>query len=139
LKDKVKNKVIPFANKALDFANSDFAQGVMGLAGTGLNLLAPGAGTALQGGLKSVINLGNNVRDIGNKVGNIASEARNTWNNEDKQQLPRIKRGINLARKPGEMNSRIQLKALPPADEEVPTTKYSLGLLPRGPRIEELD
>jgi hypothetical protein len=130
LKDKVKNKVIPLANKALDFANSDFAQGMIDLGGTALNAFAPGAGTALKGGLQGVIGLGNNAREIGNK-------AQEVWNSNK----PRVPKGINLASRPGELNPRIQLKnaLMPPEEEEEPTPKYSMGLLPRGPRVEELD
>ncbi|GHU18258.1 hypothetical protein FACS189472_06320 [Alphaproteobacteria bacterium] len=135
LKGKAAKYVAPVVSKLGDFADSDFVQGLAGLATPALDMAIPGLGTGISKGLNWIGKAGaiakglsadyNERGDdfgVGDIIKNVAT------GKYDKYRKNKIPDGIKFAKRPTDLHPRIELKALPSGDET-----YT------GSYVEELD
>jgi hypothetical protein len=99
--DTVKDNVLPALGKIGDFADSDLARTISNYAAPVLNSFVPSLGTGLNSALPFISNLSKKARKI-----------QNDWSSCNNQ----VPKGIHLSKRPSDLHSRIQSKALPPPD-----------------------
>ncbi|MDR0831399.1 MAG: hypothetical protein LBM99_00705 [Bacillales bacterium] len=109
-------------SKIGDFINSKPVQGLAAMINPILTGINPALGSAVSTGLNVLGQLGNVASDY-NKSGSVFQTLQNYTN----RNTTRVKRGINLARRPDQLSNRIQLKNEP------------LALMPPEERVIELD
>jgi hypothetical protein len=97
--DTVKDNVLPVLGKIGDFIDSDFTKTVAGYAAPALNSLVPGLGTGLNSVLPYISQVGKFARNFSNKPTN------------------NVAKGIYLSKRPDNLHNRIELKSLPPPDD----------------------
>jgi hypothetical protein len=120
LKGKAMKYVAPVVGQLGDFANSDFVQGVAGLASPFLDTIAPGLGTGINKGLGWLGSAGDIANGLaadykaqgdnlgfGDMFSNVTS-----GKYSKKNAFASPKGGINLSKRPDDLHPRIQLKEL---------------------------
>ncbi|GHU23250.1 hypothetical protein FACS189472_16240 [Alphaproteobacteria bacterium] len=136
LKGKAAKYVAPVVSKLGDFADSDFVQGLAGVVTPAIDMAIPGLGTGIRKGLDWVGNAGAIAKGlsadyqeqgdefgVGDIIKNVATGKYSKYR--------RGGDGIKFAKRPNELHPRIELKALPSADDN----EYSKS----GSYVEELD
>ncbi|GHU19205.1 hypothetical protein FACS189472_08650 [Alphaproteobacteria bacterium] len=155
VKDVVKDTVLPTIGKIGDFMDSDAVQGIASFAAPALNTIVPGLGTGLGMALPFLSKLGKKAKGISKEWNNNSNylmdkvkefsgaspkgdtspwlaKANATAYESNEPDEPSIPQGIQFARRPDALHSRIKLKQLPAAEDEY------VG--PRGESyVEEID
>jgi hypothetical protein len=118
LKNKVVNTILPTIANIGDLAGSDVVQGIASFATPVLNTIVPGLGSGLGLALPFISNLGKKARTIAKDWSanpDYLSDQIKEFARE-KSQVKQVPKGIGLSRRPEQLHSRIQLKALPDPD-----------------------
>jgi hypothetical protein len=111
--------VAPVVGKLGNIAGSEFVQGLATKAAPYLNGVIPGLGTGIQTALPWAKQIGdvangaykNYMQNPNYGFGDLINNVRN------KKYGSKVPKGIGLARRPDELHSRIELKALPSPDD----------------------
>jgi hypothetical protein len=109
IQNKVQQNLIPFVGKLGDFVNSKPVQTAASFITPALTAVNPALGTAVSTGMNFLGGLGNAANEF-------------TKNNSVLEMAQNYKKGKltspqDFAKRPNQLHERIQLKALPPADE----------------------
>ncbi|GHU22439.1 hypothetical protein FACS189472_15320 [Alphaproteobacteria bacterium] len=137
IKGKAAKYVAPIVSKLGDFADSDFVQGLAGIATPALDFAIPGLGTGISKGLDWVGKAGaiskglmNDYNEQGDDFG-VGDIIKNVATGKYAKYRRNVPDGIKFAKRPDDLHHRIQLKSLPaPEDESGNRT---------GSYVEELD
>jgi hypothetical protein len=131
LKGAALKNVAPIVGTIGDIAQSDFMQGLAGMAGPVLDTFIPGLGMGINKGLSWIGKAGDIANGLtqdyalqGDQLGysdifkNVTS---GKYTKSAQKSMP--KGGINLAQRPDQLHPRVELKALPPPGEYEPVTQ----------------
>jgi hypothetical protein len=136
----IKNHIFkPIVNTVNKITHNPFVNNLVNTAAPMLNSVLPGLGTGISTGFNVVKNAAPVVQQLisDGEKGGIQNVLQNftqgNYNKAIPEQLRRmVQSGMTLAKRPDTLHNRLQLRALPPPDDEV---KSSL----RNPRVEGLN
>ncbi|GHU18100.1 hypothetical protein FACS189472_05930 [Alphaproteobacteria bacterium] len=118
IKNKVVKNVLPYVGKLGDIVDSDALQSVIKAIGPAADAFIPGLGTGINAARNFISNAGNVARTLTKTGGfanvpNLSNKFANVPNLSNKfANVP------NLAKRPDQLHDRIQLKALPPPEDD---------------------
>jgi hypothetical protein len=110
IQNKVEKNLIPFVGKLGDFVNSKGVQAAASFITPALTAVNPMSGTAVSTGMNFLGGLGDAANDYA-KNGSVLETAQNYAKSK-------LMSAQDVAKRPDQLHERIQLKALPPADED---------------------
>jgi hypothetical protein len=100
--DTVKDNVLPALGKIGDFVDSDLFQKVSSYATPAIDSFIPGLGTGINSVIPYIAQAGKFARKYSN----------------NKPSTNSVPKGIYLSKRPDNLHSRIQLKSLPPPEDD---------------------